>query len=301
MIHMYGTWAGFRTDLVDLSNWPERFDDRVDRQRLWAHPLHAARRAPDEQAPYAFRPGVLDRQIRAGDTWSGARRTNVAMSDEIGHFENCLRNRRELQLRDTRQSGSGRTDEDDGNKFCVPGTDSTLGDDRWMLRVPMPTMTGSRTQMIGPVRIATSSLTGRCIRRRCCSRAHLRTGGRTTRRSRSRPTCRASRPTTLRTTRRSVTRRPARTASIRQTGRSSIRSSRPACERARVRGRREVISSRAPRATSAAARRPSSARRCGPYPEPGFTTELPVQQFQQRGQYRTPAASADRRRRRPRA
>jgi hypothetical protein len=49
----------------------------------------------------------------------------VAMSDEIGHFENCLAISADLNCTSP-GSQDPVLDEDDGNNFCVPGTDSTL-------------------------------------------------------------------------------------------------------------------------------------------------------------------------------
>lgn len=51
---------------------------------------------------------------------------NVAYSDELGHFENCLALSAELNCTQPGTQDSGGLDEDDGNNFCVPGTDSTL-------------------------------------------------------------------------------------------------------------------------------------------------------------------------------
>jgi hypothetical protein len=48
------------------------------------------------------------------------------MSDEIGHFENCLKIDADANcVHPGKQDASG-LDEDDGNNFCVPGSDSTL-------------------------------------------------------------------------------------------------------------------------------------------------------------------------------
>jgi hypothetical protein len=47
------------------------------------------------------------------------------MSDEIGHFENCLKLDAQFNCVHPGKQDSS-LDEDDGNNFCVPGSDSTL-------------------------------------------------------------------------------------------------------------------------------------------------------------------------------
>jgi hypothetical protein len=48
------------------------------------------------------------------------------MSDEIGHFENCLKIDANFNCVKPGAQDKGGLDEDDGNNFCVPGSDSTL-------------------------------------------------------------------------------------------------------------------------------------------------------------------------------
>ncbi len=48
------------------------------------------------------------------------------MSDEIGHFENCLQLDANFNCTVPGNQDAGGLDEDDGNNFCVPGSDSTL-------------------------------------------------------------------------------------------------------------------------------------------------------------------------------
>jgi hypothetical protein len=48
------------------------------------------------------------------------------MSDEIGHFENCLQIDANFNCTVPGSQDPGGPDPDDGNSFCVPGTDSTL-------------------------------------------------------------------------------------------------------------------------------------------------------------------------------
>jgi hypothetical protein len=61
-----------------------------------------------------------------GNTWS-AHTYNVAFSDEIGHFENCIEIDANFNcaVPGAQDAGSG-LDPDDDNGFCVPGSDSTL-------------------------------------------------------------------------------------------------------------------------------------------------------------------------------
>ena len=75
-------------------------------------------------APYAFHPEYSTANPR-GNTWS-AHTYNVAMSDEIGHFENCLKLDANLNCVKPGAQDKGGLDEDDGNNFCVPASDSTL-------------------------------------------------------------------------------------------------------------------------------------------------------------------------------
>src|SRR5262249_34198408 len=52
---------------------------------------------------------------------------NVAMSDEIGHFENCLKVDANFNCANPgAQDRNSGLDPDDGNSFCVPAKDSLL-------------------------------------------------------------------------------------------------------------------------------------------------------------------------------
>jgi hypothetical protein len=77
-----------------------------------------------KEKPYAFHAEYSTANPR-GNTWS-AHGTNVSVSDEIGHFENCLAIDANLNCTKPGSQDSGGLDEDDGNNFCVPGTDSLL-------------------------------------------------------------------------------------------------------------------------------------------------------------------------------
>ncbi len=73
--------------------------------------------------PYAFHPEYSTGNPR-GNTWS-AHTYNVAYSDEIGHFENCIELDADFNCAVSADDEPGGTpDEDDA--FCVPGEDSLL-------------------------------------------------------------------------------------------------------------------------------------------------------------------------------
>ena len=207
LIHMHDTNVGFRIDLVDLTTGRSG-SMTASTANGFGHILYEPTSATCHVAPYAFHPEYSTANPR-GNTWS-AHTYNVAMSDEIGHFENCLAIDANFNCS---QPGSQDPvlDEDDGNSFCVPGTDSTLvmidgcfsADGDW---------DGQSYRNDWPGTGPTAAKTRSCIRRRFCSPVRWRTDGRTTRRSRSRPTSLGSRRPTRRTIRPSATRRPAPTA-----------------------------------------------------------------------------------------
>lgn len=122
VIHMYDTPAGFRTDLYDLTTW-QSGSMTASVSNGFGHILYTPASDTCQEAPYAFHPEYSTAKPR-GTTWS-AHTYNVAMSDEIGHFENCLALTPDFNCA---QPGTQdpTLDEDDGNNFCVPGSDSTL-------------------------------------------------------------------------------------------------------------------------------------------------------------------------------
>jgi hypothetical protein len=87
----------------------------------FAHVLYTPNSSTCQSAPYAFHPEYSTANPR-GNTWS-AHTYNVAMSDEIGHFENCL-------AIDTNgnctSAGAQDPSLDADDVSCLPGTDSTL-------------------------------------------------------------------------------------------------------------------------------------------------------------------------------
>ncbi len=122
LIHMHDTRAGFRIDLVDQTTG-QSGSMTASIANGFGHILYTPTSSTCQEAPYAFHPEYATANPR-GNTWS-AHTYNVAMSDEIGHFENCLAIDANFNCS---QPGSQDPvlDEDDGNSFCVPGTDSTL-------------------------------------------------------------------------------------------------------------------------------------------------------------------------------
>src|ERR1700750_2466580 len=122
--HMHDTSAGFRVDMTDLSTG-KHGSMTASTANGFAHVLYAPNSGTCQSAPYAFHPEYSTANPR-GNTWS-AHTYNVAMSDEIGHFENC----RKLDATNTNCVKPGDQDkrgldEDDDNDFCVPAEDSTL-------------------------------------------------------------------------------------------------------------------------------------------------------------------------------
>ena len=207
-IHMHDTEAGFRIDLIDLTTG-QSGSMTASVANGFGHILYEPTSTTCHVAPYAFHPEYSHRQP-AGNTWS-AHTYNVAMLGRDRALRELPQARRELQLRQAGRQDKGGLDEDDGNNFCVPGSDSLLiqingcfcGDGDWdgqsyQKTGREPTRT-CRDRALHPSPVLfTSPLT--------------RTARRTTPRSPSRPTCRGSRRRTRRTTRRSATGPPARTA-----------------------------------------------------------------------------------------
>jgi hypothetical protein len=122
-IHMYDTPAGFRTDLADLTTG-QTGTMTASVANGFAHVLYTPDSTTCQEAPYAFHPEYSTANPR-GNTWS-AHTYNVAMSDEIGHFENCLKLDADFNCVKPGAFDGPTPDEDDDNNFCVPGEDSTL-------------------------------------------------------------------------------------------------------------------------------------------------------------------------------
>jgi hypothetical protein len=122
-IHMHDTRAGFRTDLTDLTSG-QSGSMTASTGNGFGHILYKPKSGTCEEQPYAFHPEYSTANPR-GNTWS-AHTYNVAMSDEIGHFENCLAIDAAFNCTQPGSQDAGGLDADDGNNFCVPGSDSTL-------------------------------------------------------------------------------------------------------------------------------------------------------------------------------
>ena len=174
LIHMHDTPAGFQVNLIDLTTG-QSGSMTASIANGFGHILYTPNSSTCQEAPYAFHPEYSTANTR-GNTWS-AHTYNVAMSDEIGHFENCLRSMPTATARSPAArtpAASTRTT----NSFCVPGTDSTL---------VMIDGCFSRRRGLGrtvlPARLArhltrTRSSTGSCTRRRSCSPARPPSGRR---------------------------------------------------------------------------------------------------------------------------
>jgi hypothetical protein len=121
-IHMRDTPAGLRIDLFDLTTG-QNGSMTASTANGFGHILYTPKSATCKMKPYAFHPEYSTGNPR-GNTWS-AHTYNVAMSDEIGHFENCLAI--DANANCTQPGAQDPVlDEDDGNNFCVPAEDSTL-------------------------------------------------------------------------------------------------------------------------------------------------------------------------------
>ena len=123
-IHMHDTDAGFKIDLLDLTTG-QSGSMTASVANGFGHILYEPTSSTCHVAPYAFHPEYSTANPR-GNTWS-QHTYNVAMSDEIGHFENCLKlDDANLNCVKPGAQDKGSLDEDDGNDFCVPKQDSLL-------------------------------------------------------------------------------------------------------------------------------------------------------------------------------
>jgi hypothetical protein len=119
-IHMHDTTAGFRVDITDNTTH-QSGSMTASIANGFGHILYEPDSTTCHMDPYAFHPEYSTGNPR-GNTWS-AHTYNIAYSDEIGHFENCLTLDAAFNCVAPTENG-GTPDEDDGNSFCVPGTDS---------------------------------------------------------------------------------------------------------------------------------------------------------------------------------
>jgi hypothetical protein len=121
-IHMHDTADGFRADLEDLTTG-QSGSMTASIANGFGHILFQPDSTTCNMEPYAFHPEYSTGDPR-GNTWS-AHTYNVAMSDEIGHFENC----RKLDPATGNCLTPGDQDKralDADDDLCVPAEDSTL-------------------------------------------------------------------------------------------------------------------------------------------------------------------------------
>jgi hypothetical protein len=85
-VFMHDTPAGYRIDINDLSTGGHG-SMTASVANGFGHVLFEPDAKQCHVAPYAFHP-MYDSAVPRGTTW-GAHISNVAFSDEIGHFENC--------------------------------------------------------------------------------------------------------------------------------------------------------------------------------------------------------------------
>ena len=118
--HMHDTPAGFRVDMTDLTTG-KHGSMTASTANGFGHILYTPNSSTCQAAPYAFHPEYSTANPR-GNTWS-AHTYNVAMSDEIGHFENCLA----IDANgNCTSAGAQDPSLDADDTGCVPGTDSTV-------------------------------------------------------------------------------------------------------------------------------------------------------------------------------
>ncbi len=86
-IHMHDTPAGFQVNLADLTTG-QSGSMTASVANGFGHILYTPNSTTCQEAPYAFHPAYSTASVR-GNVWT-AHTYNVAYSDELGHFENCL-------------------------------------------------------------------------------------------------------------------------------------------------------------------------------------------------------------------
>ena len=121
LIHLHDTPAGLRADLVDLTTG-QAGSMTASIANGFGHILYTPNSRTCQEAPYAFHPEYSTANPR-GNTWS-AHTYDIAYSDELGHFENCLAIDTNGNCIDPGAQDSSGLDQDDIG--CLPGSDSTL-------------------------------------------------------------------------------------------------------------------------------------------------------------------------------
>ncbi len=123
--HMHDTPAGFQVNMTDLTTG-QSGSMTASIANGFGHILYTPNSSTCQEAPYAFHPAYSTANAR-GAVWT-AHTYNVAYSDELGHFENCITvDTSTFNCTDPgfQDQGSG-IDEDDLNNFCVPASFSML-------------------------------------------------------------------------------------------------------------------------------------------------------------------------------
>jgi hypothetical protein len=119
-IHIHDTSAGLRIDLFDFTTH-QHGSMTASVANGFGHILYTPKSKTCKEKPYAFHPEYSTANPR-GNTWS-AHTYNVAMSDEIGHFENCLA----IDDQGNCTQAGGQDPAIDGDDVgCVPASDSLL-------------------------------------------------------------------------------------------------------------------------------------------------------------------------------
>jgi hypothetical protein len=122
IVHMHDTTEGLRIDLTDTTT-SQSGSMTASIANGFAHVLYKPGAQKCRSEPYAFHPEYSTANTR-GNTWS-AHTYNVAYSDEIGHFENCLTLDANFNCAVSAADEAGGTPDQD-DVFCVPGADSTV-------------------------------------------------------------------------------------------------------------------------------------------------------------------------------
>ncbi|MFL5796722.1 MAG: hypothetical protein ACJ77A_02170 [Actinomycetota bacterium] len=122
-VHMFDTAAGFHVDELDLTTG-DHGSMTASIDNGFGHVLWRPGASTCRERPYAFHP-EYDTASTRGNTWS-AHTYNVAYSDEIGHFEHCLRVDQDFNCAVAGSDDPGGLDPDDDHNFCVPGSFSSL-------------------------------------------------------------------------------------------------------------------------------------------------------------------------------
>jgi len=119
-MHIHDTPAGVQVNMFDFTTH-QGGSMTASKANGFGHILFTPKSKTCQEKPYAFHPEYSTANPR-GNTWS-AHTYNVAMSDEIGHFENCLA----IDADGNCTKAGGQDPVLDGDDVgCVPAKDSLL-------------------------------------------------------------------------------------------------------------------------------------------------------------------------------